>query len=70
MPADRVIRWATGDHGAALDSSSVAVLTRGAFVLFILMKLNIMFELDKLICDAEALAFERGLNPPLAARTD
>lgn len=67
---EQVIRYATGDHGAALESNSVAFHVRAAFVVFVFMELDIMFELDKLICDAEALAFERGLNPPLAARLD
>jgi hypothetical protein len=65
---ERVIRYAAGDHGAALDGigPGVAFHICAGFVIFVIRNLDIMFELDKLICDAEALAFERGLNPPLA----
>jgi hypothetical protein len=63
---ETVIRYATGDHTAVLRNirPSLVLTIRGAFIFFVLMKLDIMFELNKLICDAEAIAFERGLKPP------
>jgi hypothetical protein len=66
---EAVIRYASGDHSAVLDNirPSVVLHARGAFIFFVIMKLDIVFELDRLICDAEALAFARGLNPPLVA---
>ena len=62
-----VIRHDTGDPPAGWHNirPSVALHIRGAFILFVAMTLDIMFELDQLIRDAEALAFERGLKPPL-----
>ena len=68
---EAVLRYATGDHSAALDNvrPSVALHIRSAFILFVVMKLDIRFELDRLIRDAETLAVERGLRPPLATGT-
>jgi hypothetical protein len=65
-----VIRYDTGDHPAGWDNIRpvVAFGIRCAFIMFVVMKLDIMSELDQLIRDAEALAFERGLSPPLAAQ--
>lgn len=64
-----VISYDTGDHPAGWDNVRpvVAFGIRCAFIMFVVMKLDIMFELDQLIRDAETLAFERGLSPPLAA---
>src|SRR5262245_40109716 len=66
-----VIRYDTGNRPAGSDNirPSVALHIRGAFISFIIAKLDIMFELDQLIRDAEARAFERGLSPPLIAET-
>ncbi|MBO0822460.1 MAG: hypothetical protein J2P27_01220 [Actinobacteria bacterium] len=65
-----VIRYDTGDRPTGWDNirPSVALHIRIAFIAFVVVKLDIMFELDQLIRDAEALAFERGLSPPLAAQ--
>lgn len=64
-----VLKHDTGDRPAGWDNirPSVALHIRGAFMVFVVSALDIMFELDALIRDAEALAFARGLNPPLAA---
>jgi hypothetical protein len=68
---EAVIRYDTGDRPAGWHNMrpSVALHIRGAFILFVAMKLDIMFELDQLVSDAEALAFERGLRPPLISET-
>jgi hypothetical protein len=62
-----VITSASGNHDPGLQNMPprVAFEIRGAFIIFVVMTLDIMFELDTLICDAEALAFERGLSPQL-----
>lgn len=64
-----VLRHDTGDRPAGWDNirPSVALHIRGAFIVFVVTALDIVFELDTLIRDAEALAFARGLNPPRAA---
>jgi hypothetical protein len=68
---EAVLRYATGDHSAAVDiiRPSIALHVRSAFIFFVVMKLDIGFELDRLIRDAETLAGERGLRPPLATGT-
>jgi hypothetical protein len=62
-----VIRYDIADRPAGWDNirPSVALHIRGAFIIFVIMTLDIVFELDQLIRAAEALAFERGMNPPL-----
>jgi hypothetical protein len=65
---EAVIRYASGDRTAVLAGiePSVVARARTAFISYVLVNLGIKFELDKLICDAEALAFKRGFNPTLA----
>ena len=62
-----VITSASGNHAPGLQNvhPRVAFEIRGTFIIFVVMTLDIMFELDTLICDAEALAFGRGLSPQL-----
>ena len=64
---EAVIRHDAGDPPAGWHNirPSVALHIRSAFIIFVAAALDIMFELDQLIRDAEALAFERGLKPPL-----
>lgn len=66
-----VIRHDTGDLPAGWHNirPSVALHIRIAFILFVIMTLDIMFDTDRLIRDAEAVAFERGLRPPLITKT-
>jgi hypothetical protein len=63
-----VIRHAAGDHTADLSHIKPVTLLslRGIFIVFAFSKLDLAFEVDKLIGNAETLTFERGLNPPLA----
>ena len=66
-----VIRHDTGDLPTGWHNimPTVALHIRSAFILFVAMSLDIMFELDQLIRDAETLAFERGHKPPLLTET-
>jgi hypothetical protein len=61
-----VIRHDTGDIPAGWHNvrPSVAFRIRREFILFVAVTLDIVFELNQLIRDAEALAFKRGLKPP------
>jgi hypothetical protein len=42
---------------------------RGAFVMYALAKLDAVFDVDRLICEAEAIAFDRGFAPTEAAES-
>jgi hypothetical protein len=66
--AEAVIRHLSGDHTAALSDIPPYVISnvKLMFIFFVIVNLDIEFELDKLICDAEALAVKRGFNPTLA----
>lgn len=66
---EAVIRQAAGDQNVSLTGFSAQAVfeARSAFTVFILVKLEAMYELDSLICGAETQAFERGFDPPLAA---
>jgi len=66
---EAVIRYDAVDHDRVLANirPGVAFHIRLAFVIFVVAKLGILFELDQLIRAAEALTFERGLSPPLVS---
>jgi hypothetical protein len=63
-----VIRHLPGDSTAVLSDilANVIFHVKMMFIFFVIVNLDIEFELDKLICDAEALAVKRGFNPTLA----
>jgi hypothetical protein len=66
---EAVIRHLSGDRTAAVLSDIPAHVISNVklmFIFFVITNLDIEFELDKLICDAEALAVKRGFNPTLA----
>jgi hypothetical protein len=68
---EAVIRYAAGEHDLVLEGVPPAALfhIRVALTILVIKNFDLTFEANKLICDAEALAFERGLNPPLADGT-
>jgi hypothetical protein len=68
---EAVLRNAAGEDAAIPADIRLSTLfhIRTVFVLYALTKLDAVFDVDRLICEAEAIAFDRGFQPTQASES-